>query len=105
MLWYQAGFCVAPPADATISQASSPSANLLTVDCRFSPLLAPTVVRYSRSMPMNLSPDLRCQLVISLLTNRVSAFELPAPLAPRVPAGVFWKLIASVLFQAAVPDV
>ncbi|HXP20531.1 MAG TPA: hypothetical protein VN840_12885 [Streptosporangiaceae bacterium] len=29
--------------------------------------------------------------------NRVSAFEFPAPLAPRVPPGVFWKLATSVL--------
>src|SRR5215468_11037967 len=97
MLWYQAGFRAEPPAEATISQAPSVSANRLTVDSRFWPLLAPTVVRYSRSMPMNLSPDRRCHLVIILLMNRVSAFELPGPLAPRVPPGLFWKLIATVL--------
>jgi hypothetical protein len=46
---------------------------------------------------MNLSPDRRCQLVIIFVMNRVSAFEVPAPLAPRVPPGVFWKLITFVL--------
>src|SRR5215469_14057813 len=92
MLWYQAGFCVAPPADATTSQAPSPSSNLLTVDCRFCPLLAPTVVRYSRSMPWNLSPDRRCQLVMPRMIRRVTAFELTAR-PPRVPPGVFSKVI------------
>src|SRR6266567_7232548 len=53
-------------------------------------------------MPMNLSPDRRCQLVIIFIMNRVSGFELPAPLAPRVPLGVFWKLITCVLSASQV---
>src|SRR5258708_33622662 len=97
MLWYQAGWLADPPEDATISQAPPASGNLLTVDSRFWPLLAPTVVRYSRSMPWNLSPDRRCHLAIILVMNRVSAFEPPGPLAPRVPPGVFWRLMTTVL--------
>src|SRR5215468_11167360 len=96
MLWYQAGFRAEPPAEATISQAPSVSANRLTVDCRFWPLLAPTVVRYSRSMPMNLSPDRRCQPIATRLRARVTAFD-GGTRAPRLPPGVFWKLITPVL--------
>src|ERR1700683_5504617 len=103
MLWYQAGWCAEPPAEATISQASSPSANLVRVDCRFSPLLAPRVVRYSKSIPWNLSPDRRCQLVMSRIIVRDTALE-PMPRGPRVPPGVFWKLIAVAFRRTARPE-
>src|SRR5215472_11118353 len=96
MLWYQPGWCADPPAEATTSQASSPSGNRATVDCRFWPVLAPTVVRYSRSMPWNLSPDRRCQLIATRLRARVTAFD-GGTRAPRLPPGVFWKLITSSL--------
>src|SRR6266699_6734042 len=100
MLWYQAGLWADPPAEATTSQASSPSGNRATADRRFWPVLAPTVVRYSRSMPWNLSPDRRCQLVMARIRARVTGFD-PGVRAPRVPPGVVWKLITSVLLLAS----
>src|SRR6266699_4865898 len=99
MLWYQAGLWADPPAEATTSQASSPSGNRATVDCRFWPVLAPTVVRYSRARPLNLSPDRRCQPIATRVRARVTAFD-GGTRAPRVPPGVFWKLIRSVLLLA-----
>src|SRR5262249_9709965 len=85
-----------PPAEATTSQASSPSANRATVDCRFWPDLAPTVVRYSRSWPWNLSPDRRCQPIATRLRARVTAFD-GGTRAPPGPPRAFWKRITPVL--------
>jgi hypothetical protein len=46
-------------------------------------------------MPWNLSPERRCQLVMTRMTARVIAFDfMPRP--PRVPPGVAWKLTLSI---------
>src|SRR5690349_23592605 len=87
MLWYQFGCRAAPLLDATISQASSPSGKRAIGVTRFSPDLAPTVVRYTRSMPRNRSPLRRCTLIIIRVTNRVNAFPFDGTRAPRVPRG------------------
>ena len=58
---------MAEPAALTVWKASGV--------CRFCPVLARTVVRYSTSMPMNLSPLRRSTLIIMRPTNRVNAFD------------------------------
>src|SRR2546426_10708488 len=104
MLWYQLGLRADPPDDATTSQLPGPSGKRASAVCRFSPVLAPIVVRYSRSIPMNLSPRRRCHLIIVRPTNRVNAFDRDGTRAPRVPLGIFSKLMmGGSLFETAIP--
>src|SRR5262245_62728059 len=88
MLWYQAGLRADPPADATISQASSPSGNQATGVSRRWPVFLPIVVRNKTSIPMNLYPLRRCWLLIHCPTHLETRPDDRGARAPRVPAGV-----------------
>src|SRR5215217_189500 len=70
-----------------INQASSASGKAITVHVRGTPLLAPTVVRYSSGAPASLLPVRRCTNCATRMMARPST-PLGGAFVPRVPRGV-----------------
>src|SRR5436309_2269809 len=91
MLWYQAGCTAAPPNDATISQALSPSGTQPRGTVCSRPDLAPTVVKRSRWMPLKgvgLAPRSRMKPAMRARAAFDSGRGSLGTFTPRVPLGV-----------------